>query len=582
MTVVTLDRSRSLDSGLPAPRLAPPKILMIFPLFNPHSFWSFKETCKIVGAKYPAPPLGLITLAAMLPKDWDVRLVNCNCEPLRDEDIAWADLVMTGGMLPQQIDCLKIMARCRRLGTPVCIGGPDPTSSPHIYAEADFLVLGEAEGIIDTFVAAWRRGDRTGRFDAEKFQADVTKSPIPRYDLLDFKHYLYVGLQFSRGCPFNCEFCDIIELYGRVPRTKTTPQVLAELDRLMELGYRGHVDFVDDNLIGNKKALRKFLPELKAWQAARKYPFKFSTEASLNLADDEDLLHLLAECNFFACFIGIESGDGDTLVSMQKKQNTRRSIADSVHRIYAHGIYVIAGFIVGFDTEKNRVSEDMVKLIQDTSIPVCTVGLLTALPNTQLTRRLEKEGRLFEGYDRPPPSAADACTAGLNFTTLRPRREIIERLPRGGRRDLHAGGVFRAPHDSRQVAAQGADRPRSRRPGPDAPRHRDAEEARVAALPAPTEYGNPVLEAVCLDLAEQSRRARARAHERHGLHARGPVLAPCRGRVRLADRLDGPRPAARASDARGRAGEGGSGRRSLGAATAACPDSEYPAGRASP
>ena len=425
MNVVTLDRSRGHDASAPAPRTAPQKVLLIFPLFNPHSFWSFKETCKIIGAKYPAPPLGLITLAAMLPQDWDIRLVNSNCEPLTDEDIAWADLVMTGGMLPQQIDCLKIMARCRALGTPVCIGGPDPTSSPHIYAEADFLVLGEAEGIIDTFIEAWRRGDRTGRFDAEKFKADVTKSPVPRYDLLDFKHYLFIGMQFSRGCPFNCEFCDIIELYGRVPRTKTTPQVLAELDRLMELGYRGHVDFVDDNLIGNKKALRKFLPELKAWQVARNYPFKFSTEASLNLADDDELMHMMAECNFFACFVGIESGDGDTLVSMQKKQNTRRSIAESVHKIYAHGIYVIAGFIVGFDTEKGGVSEDMTKLIMDTSIPICTVGLLTALPNTQLTRRLEKEGRLFVGYDRPPPNAADACTAGLNFSTLRPRREIM-------------------------------------------------------------------------------------------------------------------------------------------------------------
>ncbi len=424
MTVISLDR-RSTGDDAPASRAGPSNILLVFPNFNPHSFWSFKETCKIVGAKYPAPPLGLITLAGMLPADWNLRLVNCNCTPLTDADIEWADLVMTGGMLPQQLDCLRIMARCRALGTPVAIGGPDPTSSPHVYAEAEFLVLGEAEGIIDTFIAAWRRGDRAGRFDAEKFQADITKSPIPRYDLLDFKHYLYIGLQFSRGCPFNCEFCDIIELYGRVPRTKTTPQVLAELDRLLELGYRGHVDFVDDNLIGNKKALKKFLPELKAWQVAHQYPFKFSTEASINLADDDDLLAMLAQCNFFACFIGIESGDTETLVSMQKKQNTRRSLSESIFKIYNAGIYVVAGFIVGFDTEKNHVSEGMIKLIEDTSIPVCTVGLLTALPNTQLTRRLDKEGRLFEGFDRPPPNAADACTAGLNFTTLRPRREIM-------------------------------------------------------------------------------------------------------------------------------------------------------------
>ena len=403
MTIVELDSERSSElRASPGGRETAPKILLVFPLFNPNSFWSFKETCRIVGAKYPAPPLGLITLAALLPSDWICRLVNCNTQDLTDADIAWADLVMTGGMLPQQPHTLQVMARCHALGTPVCIGGPDPTSSPHIYDAAEFLVLGEAEGIIDTFIGAWRRGDRRGRFDAEKFKADVTKSPIPRYELLEFSQYLYVGLQFSRGCPFNCEFCDIIELYGRVPRTKTTPQVLAELDRLLELGYRGHVDFVDDNLIGNKKALKKFLPELKAWQAARLYPFKFSTEASLNLADDDELLAMLADCNFFACFIGIESGDTDTLVSMQKKQNTRRSIADSIFKIYAAGIYVIAGFIVGFDTEQGGVSDGMIKLIEDTSIPVCTVGLLTALPNTQLTRRLDREGRLFDGFDRPP------------------------------------------------------------------------------------------------------------------------------------------------------------------------------------
>ena len=408
-----------------APRREAPNVLLIFPLFNPHSFWSFKETCEIVGAKYPAPPLGLITVAALLPADWTCRLVNCNTRALTDEDLDWADLVMTGGMLPQQSGTIDVMARCKARGLPVCIGGPDPTSSPHIYADADFRVLGEAEGIIDTFVAAWLRGDTRGRFDAEKFQADVTKTPIPRYDLLDFSDYLYIGLQFSRGCPFNCEFCDIIELYGRVPRTKTTSQILAELDRLLELGYTGHVDFVDDNLIGNKKSLKKFLPALKAWQAARNYPFKFSTEASINLADDDELLMMMAECNFFTVFIGIESGDTDTLVSMQKKQNTRRSIDESIFKIYAAGMYVVAGFIVGFDTEKTVVAEGLVKLIEATSIPICMVGLLMALPNTQLTRRLDREGRLFEGFDRPPPNSADACTAGLNFKTLRPRREIM-------------------------------------------------------------------------------------------------------------------------------------------------------------
>ena len=278
--------------------------------------------------------------------------------------------------------------------------------------------------MVEDFVAAWHRGERHGRFEAPKFQADVSKTPIPRYDLINFHDYLWINLQFSRGCPFNCEFCDIIELYGRVPRAKTTAQVLAELERLLEIGYRGHVDFVDDNLIGNKKALKKFLPELKAWQIKHKYPFMFSTEASLNLADDEELLHMLRDCGFFVVFIGIESGDTETLISMQKKQNTRRSIADSLHRIYAAGIFAIAGFILGFDTEGEGVAEQMIELIEGTSIPICIIGLLVALPNTQLNRRLKKEGRLVGDFS-DSIELGDQCTAGLNFTTIRPPRDIL-------------------------------------------------------------------------------------------------------------------------------------------------------------
>jgi radical SAM superfamily enzyme YgiQ (UPF0313 family) len=407
-------------------KLTPTKILLVFPLFNQNSFWSFGAACEATGARCPAPPLGLITLAALLPQTWEFRLINRNAKPLHDEDLRWADLVMTGGMLPQQLDTLAIVSRCKDLGKPVCVGGPDPTSSPHLYDAADFLVLGEAEGIIDAFVAAWTSGERRGVFQAEKFQADVSKSPVPRFDLLDFKHYLFVGIQFSRGCPFNCEFCDIIELYGRAPRTKTNEQMVAELDRLYALGHRGHVDFVDDNLIGNKKALKRFLPVLKAWQQKNRYPFKFSTEASINLADDPELLTMMSQANFFAIFVGIESSDTDTLISMQKKQNTRRSLEESVFKIYAAGMYVLAGFIVGFDTETKAVAAGMVDCIEATSIPICMIGLLTALPNTQMTRRLEREGRLFPGYDAVLPERGDQCTAGLNFVPARPRRDILQ------------------------------------------------------------------------------------------------------------------------------------------------------------
>jgi radical SAM superfamily enzyme YgiQ (UPF0313 family) len=402
-------------------------VLLVFPRFNPHSFWSLRGILDVVRVRCPAPPLGLITLAALLPQTWNFRLIDRNAEDLKDDDLNWADLVMTGGMLPQQPDALCVIELCRARNIPVVVGGPDATSSPHVYGNADFRVLGEAEGIIEQFIQAWMGGATTGLFEAEKFTADVTKSPTPRFDLLKMKHYQFVGVQFSRGCPFNCEFCDIIELYGRVPRTKTTEQVLAELDALLALGYRGHVDFVDDNLIGNKKSLKRFLPALHRWQRERGYPFKFSTEASINLADDAELLRMMRDANFFMVFVGIESPNTDTLIAMQKKQNTRRSLADSVHRIYGAGMVVTAGFILGFDNEPDSVSAAMVECIKATGIPVCMVGLLTALPNTQLSRRLQKEGRLFADYEvvKDDVTPGDQCTMGLNFETLRPPRKII-------------------------------------------------------------------------------------------------------------------------------------------------------------
>ena len=401
-------------------------VLMVYPRFSAGSFWNYSITSELLGARYPTIPLGLITLAAMLPAHWTVRLVNGNTEALDEADLDWADLVMTGGMLFQQADSLRLIRRAQAHGKPVAIGGPDATSSPHIYDAADFRVLGEAEGIIDDFVAAWEAGERAGDFHAPKFQVDVTKSPIPRFDLLKLEDYLFVGVQFSRGCPFTCEFCDIIELYGRVPRAKTAPQMLAELDTLYALGYRGHVDFVDDNLIGNKKAVRAFLPHLKAWQEAHDFPFEFSTEASINIADDAELLALMGACGFFTVFVGIESPDPGTLVAMKKKQNTRRSLTDSVQKIYDAGMMVTAGFIVGFDSETGSIAGPMADFIEDAAIPVAMVGLLSALPNTQMTRRLISEHRLYKGHDFHPDGRGDQCMQGLNFETLRPRREILE------------------------------------------------------------------------------------------------------------------------------------------------------------
>ncbi|EJW10248.1 putative methyltransferase [Rhodovulum sp. PH10] len=406
------------------------RILMIYPRFTAQSFWNYAETCKLVEARYPAIPLGMITVAAMLPAGWDIRLIDRNVEDVSDDALAEAirdaDLVMTGGMMFQQPDTLRIVDLVQANGRPVVVGGPDPTSSPHIYARADFQVLGEAEEVIADFVAAWKRGERAGVFEAEKFKADVTRTPAPRYDLLRLEHYLFVGVQFSRGCPFTCEFCDIIELYGRTPRTKTAPQVLAELDRLYALGYRGHVDFVDDNFIGNKKVIKTFLPHLIAWQEQHGFPFEFSTEASINLGDDKELLALMQRANFFAVFVGIESPDPETLKATKKKQNTRRDIASSVHAIYAHGMFVTAGFIVGFDSEKASIADAMVALVEDAAIPLAMIGLLAALPNTQLTRRLAREERLHPGHDVMQEGKIDITTQGLNFDTLRPRDEIVQ------------------------------------------------------------------------------------------------------------------------------------------------------------
>jgi len=398
-----------------------PNVLMVFPRFNQHSFWNLQAVCDTYGSLAQSPPLGLMTVAALLPTDWNVRLVDRNADILEDDDLDWADMVMTGGMLPQRVDTLKLIDIAHARAKPVVVGGPDPTSVPEVYGSADFQVLGEAEGVIGSFIAAWNAGVRSGRFEEEKFQVDVTKTPAPRFDLIEFKRYSYMGVQFSRGCPFNCEFCDIIELYGRVPRSKTNEQMLAEVEALYLAGYRGHINFVDDNLIGNKKALRRFLPALTAWQQARGYPFEFSTEASMNLADDAQLLAMLRGANFFGVFIGIESPDTDTLIAMQKKQNTRRDLVEGIHKLYSAGIVVIAGFIVGFDNERNSVAQGMIDCIEAMSIPVCMVGLLTALPNTQLTRRLEREKRLLPLV----VEQGDHCTEGLNFVTTRPRRDIL-------------------------------------------------------------------------------------------------------------------------------------------------------------
>ena len=409
------------------------KCLLVSPRFPDLSYWNYREVCELFGARYPAAPLGLITAAALLPPDWDIRLIDLNVREMDTAEIDRADIVMAGGMIPQQRDLLALIELCHARGKRIVVGGQDPTSQPEVYAAADYLVLDEGEKTIPKFLADLDAGATGGIYRSED-KPDVTQSPTPRFDLLDLTKYLHVGIQFSRGCPFNCEFCDIIELYGRKPRTKTSQQIFRELECLRRLGYKGHVDFVDDNFIGNKKSVMAFLPELATWCQERGFPFFFSTEASLNLADDLKLLALMEAVDFRYVFVGIETPDEDLLIRTQKKQNTRRSIVDSVDRLYRHGMIVTAGFIVGFDGESRGAVEAMADCVEATAIPMAMVGLLTALPNTQLTRRLAREGRLREGYSIQRPGDADQATSGLNFEPSRPRGEILEDYARTVRR----------------------------------------------------------------------------------------------------------------------------------------------------
>jgi radical SAM superfamily enzyme YgiQ (UPF0313 family) len=414
---------------------------MVFPRFNSNSFWNYWETCDAMGRRYSAAPLGLITVAALLPDTWSVRLVDRNIEELPAGDIDWADMVMIGGMLPQQADAKEVISLVHAHGKPVVLGGPDVTCSPAEYEEVEFQLLGEVEEIMADFLAAWSRGVRSGVFSAQEFP-NLQASPMPRFDLLKLEHYMHVGVQFSRGCPFNCEFCNVIELNGRSPRFKTDEQMLGELDTLHALGYRGHVDFVDDNLFGYPKIVLPFLEALSSWSEHRGHPFAFSAETSLNLADNDEILGLMRRSRFFAIFIGIETSDTLTLVSVQKRQNTGRDITESIHKIYRAGIFVNAGFIIGFDAEQESVAQAMVQCIEETAIPICMVGLLYALPNTQLSRRLAKEGRLHADTGQLSADDADQCTSGLNFDTMRPRADIIQDYREVLRRIYHPGSYF--------------------------------------------------------------------------------------------------------------------------------------------
>ncbi|NEO26178.1 MAG: B12-binding domain-containing radical SAM protein, partial [Kamptonema sp. SIO4C4] len=401
------------------------RTLLLYPRF-PQSFWSFEKTLELVGRKAMLPPLGLITVAALLPQDWDFRLVDRNVSTISEEDWNWAELIIISGMIVHREDFAYLIKEANQRGIPVGVGGPYATSFAQEVEEAgaDYLILDEGEITIPMFVEAIEKGEKSGKFRALE-KPDVTETPIPRFDLLDMDAYSEMAIQFSRGCPFQCEFCDIIVLYGRKPRTKTPQQIIAELERLYELGWRRSIFMVDDNFIGNKRNVKILLRELTPWVEERGYPFTFSTEASVDLANDQELMDLMADCNFGAVFLGIETPDESSLEVTKKYQNTRDPLSDSVDKIIRSGLRVMAGFIIGFDGEKSGAGERIVQFVDKTSIPTAIFSMLQALPDTALWHRLEKEGRLRKG------EANINQTSLMNFVPTRPIEEITREYING-------------------------------------------------------------------------------------------------------------------------------------------------------
>jgi radical SAM superfamily enzyme YgiQ (UPF0313 family) len=395
------------------------RVLLIYPLF-PKSFWSFEKTLALLGRKAMLPPLGLITVAAILPQEWEFKLVDRNVRQVTEAEWAWADLVILSAMIVQKEDFLVQIQEAKRRGKPVAVGGPYATALPDEAksAGADYLILDEGEITLPLFVEAVKQGVTEGTFRSGGEKPDVTGTPIPRFDLLEFDAYSEMSVQFSRGCPFQCEFCDIIVLYGRKPRTKTPAQLLAELDRLYELGWRRSIFMVDDNFIGNKRNVKLFLKELKPWMVEHGYPFSFATEASVDLAKDQELMDLMVQCNFGAVFLGIETPDEESLALTHKYQNTRDSLSDAVHAITKSGLRVMAGFIIGFDGEKAGAGDRIVQFVEKTAIPTALFSMLQALPDTALWHRLKKEGRLRS------ESADIHQTTLMNYVPTRPLEEI--------------------------------------------------------------------------------------------------------------------------------------------------------------
>ena len=384
-------------------------ILLVYPEY-PDTFWSFKHALKFVSKKAAFPPLGLLTVAAMLPGNWEKKLVDMNVTRLGDIDITWADYVFISAMAVQKESVKEVVARCKHLGAKIVAGGPLFTTGFEEFTGIDHFVLGEAEITLQPFLDDLEKGCAKHIY-ASNERPDISTTPIPLWSLINMKYYSSMNLQYSRGCPYDCEFCDIVILNGRTPRTKSKEQLISELDSLYEQGWRGGLFIVDDNFIGNKKKLKaETLPALIEWKKTKKYPFALCTEASINLTDDEDLMRLMVAAGFDVVFIGIETPNNESLVECTKHQNQNRDLVASVQKLQEFGLEVQGGFIVGFDSDPESIFQTQIDFIQRSGIVTAMVGLLNAPTGTRLYQRLKEEGRLLSSF------TGNNTDFSLNFT----------------------------------------------------------------------------------------------------------------------------------------------------------------------
>ncbi|MFH1965326.1 MAG: DUF4070 domain-containing protein [Acidobacteriota bacterium] len=383
-------------------------VLLVNPKCNA-TFWSFKHALRFASGKAACPPLGLLTMAGMLPENWNIRLLDMNLKKLRDRDLENADLVMVGAMMIQRISATEVLEKCRNMGRKVVAGGPLFTSNPQDFTGlADYLVLNEAEITLPPFLEDFKQGVPKPVYTSDQF-ADLAETPLPRWDLIRPQDYQTLMVQYSRGCPFNCEFCDITNLFGRVPRVKSSEQLLSELEAVYSLGWRGQLFFVDDNFIGNKREVRKVLKDLVVWTEERGHPFNLLTEASVNLADDDELIELMVRSGFDSVFVGLETPNEESLRECGKKQNCHRDLMGAIKKIQRSGMQVLGGYIVGFDNDDESIFSRQIKFIQESGVVTAMVGLLNAAPNTRLWNRLKSENRLLPG------ATGDNTDGTINF-----------------------------------------------------------------------------------------------------------------------------------------------------------------------